>query len=98
MARARPLPGLRFEAQAPPAGDVLPRMDIPVFAGFAAAGPLNLPVAVDDAARFEAVFGADLPLVREAGSGPPVTPHRAPAGPACLRHGGAARLVRAPGP
>ena len=38
--RVRRLPGFRFETQAPPLPEVLPRMDIAVFVGFAAAGPL----------------------------------------------------------
>ena len=59
----RRLPGFRFEAQSPPLDEVLPRMDVAVFVGFAASGPLHLPVAVEDAAQFAAVFGEDAPLV-----------------------------------
>jgi hypothetical protein len=63
MLRApRQLPGYRFEVQ-PPALDLsLPRMDIAAFVGFAARGPLHVPVVVEDVAQFTAIFGTDLPL------------------------------------
>jgi hypothetical protein len=88
MALARPLPGIRFEFQAPPAGDVLPRMDVPAFAGFAASGPIDQPVAVEDVAQFEMIFGAALPLAREAGSNTPLEAYLAPAVRAFFRNGG----------
>src|SRR5438105_2265319 len=88
MALARPLPGIRFEVQAPPSGDVLPRMDIPAFAGFAASGPIDQPVAVEDVAQFEMIFGAALPLAREAGSNTPLEAYLAPAVRAFFRNGG----------
>lgn len=47
-----------------PSGDGMPVMDVPVFVGFAARGPLDRPVAVDSAAGFEAVFGGLLDLVQ----------------------------------
>lgn len=55
-------PGLYFEAHVPDPPEVLPRLDIAAFVGFAASGPLDVPVAVEDAARFEEIFGADLML------------------------------------
>jgi hypothetical protein len=55
-------PGLYFEAHVPDPPEVLPRLDIAAFVGFAASGPLDVPVAVEDAARFEEIFGADLTL------------------------------------
>ncbi len=61
---SRPLPGIRFVAAPAAAGEVLPRMDIAVFAGFAATGPLHIPVAVESVAEFALVFGADAPLAR----------------------------------
>ncbi|HXI25711.1 MAG TPA: hypothetical protein VNG71_17725 [Pyrinomonadaceae bacterium] len=61
-ARVRRLPGFRFETQAPPLPEVLPRMDIAVFVGFAAAGPLQIPVAIESEAQFQAIFGDDAPL------------------------------------
>ncbi len=37
-------------------------MDIPGFVGFAASGPLDVPVAIEDTARFLEIFGQDQPL------------------------------------
>ncbi|KRA60332.1 hypothetical protein ASD79_08850 [Caulobacter sp. Root655] len=56
------LPGVSFDAAPPPRPDQPPRMDIAVFVGFAANGPVHRPVAVDGVAAFEAVFGGDAPL------------------------------------
>jgi hypothetical protein len=47
-------------------------MDIALFVGFAASGPLDLPVAVESLAEFETVFGHEIVLAREAASGEPV--------------------------
>ena len=47
-------------------GDDLPVMDVPVFIGLAARGPLQRPVATEDLTQFEAVFGPALELVRRA--------------------------------
>jgi hypothetical protein len=52
------LPGLYFEAPPQPVASVLPRMDIAAFVGLAVSGPLDLPVAVEDAGRFRDVFGS----------------------------------------
>lgn len=84
----RRLPGFRFEAQPPPARDLLPRMDIAVFVGFAASGPLHVPVAVEDPAAFAAVFGADAPLAWDARRGEQGYAYLAPAVRAFLRNGG----------
>jgi len=54
------LPGVRFEAQSLPLTEVLPRMDVAVFVGFAASGPLHLPVVVEDPFQFREIFGDDL--------------------------------------
>src|SRR5262247_1133251 len=59
----RRLPGFRFETLAPSLGEALPRMDIAVFVGFAASGPLHVPVAIEDVGQFTAIFGSDFPLV-----------------------------------
>jgi hypothetical protein len=59
--RPRRLAGIAF-TDVVPAQDEVPRMDVAVFAGFAASGPLNLPVPVEDADQFAAVFGTDAPL------------------------------------
>ena len=56
------LPGVRFASQPPLLSGALPRMDVAVFVGFAAAGPLHQPVVVEGPAQFAEVFGQDLPL------------------------------------
>ncbi|HEX8502104.1 MAG TPA: hypothetical protein VF659_16080 [Pyrinomonadaceae bacterium] len=84
----RRLPGFRFEAQTPPLAEVLPRMDVAVFVGFAASGPLHRPVAVEDAAQFAAVFGEDAPLVWDRARGETVYAYLAPAVRAFFRNGG----------
>jgi len=56
------LPGIRIDVAPPPLAEVLPRMDIAVFVGFAETGPVHLPVAIESAAHFSAVFGSDAPL------------------------------------
>lgn len=88
MTLSRPLPGIRFEAVAPPLGDALPRMDIPVFAGFAAAGPLHTPTAVEDAAQFANVFGGDVALPRPRNVREPRIGHLGPTVRAFFRNGG----------
>lgn len=88
MARPRRLPGFRFEVQSPPLTDVLPRMDVAAFVGFAASGPLHRPVPVESAAQFEMLFGADAPLVWDEARGEPVFAYLAPAVRAFFRNGG----------
>jgi hypothetical protein len=89
MLNAAPrLPGIRFEPRAAPLGDALPRMDVAVFVGFAASGPLHLPVAVEDPAQFRAVFGADLPLARDPDTGETVSALLAPTVRAFFANGG----------
>jgi hypothetical protein len=85
---ARRLPGIRFEAQPPLLDAVLPRMDIAVFAGFAAMGPLHRPVVLEDAIEFEAIFGPDAPLAWDAARGEAVRSHLGPAVRAFFRNGG----------
>jgi hypothetical protein len=65
----RRLPGLRFETQSPPLADSLPRMDVAVFIGFAAAGPINQPVVIEDSAQFAEIFGEDAQLAWDAERG-----------------------------
>lgn len=67
----RRLPGVRFDAPAPALSEVLPRMDIACFVGFAANGPVDVPVAVESLSAFEAVFGGELTLLADA-QGQPV--------------------------
>jgi len=61
--------GVRILDDPSPSGDGMPVMDVPVFVGFAARGPLHRPVALDSAAAYAAVFGGGLDLV-QAGSDP----------------------------
>lgn len=58
----RRLPGVSVTALPMPLPEALPRMDIAAFVGFAASGPVHVPVAVEDPAQFAAIFGADAPL------------------------------------
>lgn len=84
----RRLPGFRFEV--PPAAptDVLPRMDIAVFIGFAASGPLHVPVKVEDEAEFENVFGREVPLAWDQEINEPIYTYLAPAVRGFFRNGG----------
>jgi hypothetical protein len=85
---ARRLPGFRFEPQPAPARDVLPRMDVAVFVGFAASGPLHVPVVIEDPATYTAIFGADLPLAWDRQRGTQVYAYLGPAVRAFFRCGG----------
>jgi hypothetical protein len=87
-ATTRRLPGIRFEAQAPPATDELARMDVAAFVGFASSGPLDIPVPVEDAAQFADVFGADAPLAWNTARGEQLTAYLGPAVRAFFRNGG----------
>jgi hypothetical protein len=89
VARAsRRLPGFRFEAQSPRLTEALPRMDVVVFVGFAASGPLQTPVAIDDASQFAAIFGEDAPLLWDKDRGGELRAHLGPAVRSFLRNGG----------
>ena len=61
-ARVHRLPGIRFLAEPSVLPGALPRMDVAALVGFAARGPLHVPVAVEDLAQFRDVFGEDLAL------------------------------------
>ncbi len=84
----RRLPGFRFETQPPPLNETLPRMDVAIFVGFAASGPLHTPVPVEDATQFAAIFGADAPLAWDAERGERVYAQLGPAVRAFFRNGG----------
>ena len=86
--RSRHLPGFRFEVQTPPPADVLPRMDVACFVGFAASGPLQRPVRVESAAQFEMIFGSDTPLAWNEARGEIASAYLAPAVRAFFRNGG----------
>lgn len=84
----RRLPGIRFESRPPPLPDALPRMDVAVFVGFAASGPLHTPVVVDDARQFSTVFGEDAALGWDRDRGEVVSGNLAPAVRSFFRNGG----------
>lgn len=62
MLAQRSLPGIRIEVAPSRLTEALPRMDVAVFVGFAARGPTHLPVVVESAAQFAAIFGPDAAL------------------------------------
>lgn len=59
----RRLPGLSVVDLPVAAGPGLPALDVPLFIGFAERGPLHRPVALEDAAQFDAVFGGRFDLL-----------------------------------
>lgn len=83
------LPGITFETRTPPVQSPLPRMDIAGFVGFAAAGPINVPVAVEEPARFHDIFREDLILARDDRTREPVFAELPAAVRAFFRNGGA---------
>jgi hypothetical protein len=93
------LPGITFEARTPPIPTDLPRMDIAGFVGFAASGPVNVPVAVEDPVRFHDVFGEDVALARDEESGAPLFADLPAAVRAFFKNGGIrCWIVRVAGP
>ena len=66
----RRLPGVRFDVPAAMPDEALPRMDIAFFVGFAASGPVQLPVAVESLAEFEDCFGGEITLLAKADGSP----------------------------
>ena len=63
------LPGLAFDVVAPPAVQDMPRMDVALFAGFAARGPCHRALTLDSATAFADTFGGYLPLARDRARG-----------------------------
>src|SRR5207253_1949782 len=86
--RAPRLPGVTFEVRPPPLADRLPRMDVGVFVGFAAAGPLHRPVAIEDPGQFAAIFGDDRAIAWDSERGEAVRAHLGPAVRTFFRNGG----------
>jgi len=82
------LPGVYFQTVVQPVPEVLPRMDIPAFVGFAASGPFDVPVAVEDTVHFHDVFGKDQPLAWDTQRGETEYAQLAPAVRAFFRNGG----------
>src|SRR2546428_8608833 len=60
------LPGVDCQPALPVTGQPI-RLDVAAFVGFAERGPVNRPVAVDDANQYALVFGADLAVAAEGG-------------------------------
>jgi hypothetical protein len=88
MVTSTRLPGIQFEVVAPPSDQTLVRMDIAALVGFAASGPLDLPVMVEDIAQFEEIFGDDLVLASGSDSAQPVYAYLPSAVRAFFRNGG----------
>ncbi len=63
-------------------------MDIAGFVGFASSGPIDVPVAVEDAAQFATVFGADAPIAWDPAHGEQAYALLGPAVRAFFRNGG----------
>lgn len=82
------MPAVRFTSQAPALPEPLPRMDVAAFVGFAAAGPLHVPVAIEDPGDFAALFGDDAPLAWDPVAGQARRAYLAPAVRAFFRNGG----------
>src|SRR4051794_5572739 len=74
-------------------------MDMAVFVGFAASGPIDVPVAIEDPAQFELLFGRDATLFWDERTGDQVRAYLAPAVRAFFRNGGRrCFVVRVAGP
>ncbi len=88
VADVRRLPGVAFEVQSPQPAEVLPRMDVAVFVGFASSGPLHLPVAVEDGTEFTKIFGPDAALAWDEEGGAQLHAYLGPAVRAFFQNGG----------
>ncbi len=97
--RAPRLPGVYVETGRPQRADALPRMDVAGFVGFAASGPLDVPVPVEDLSRFRDIFGPDVVLARDLERQADQTSLMGPAVEAFFANGGRrAFVVRVAGP
>ena len=85
---ARRLAGFRFETRSLQKDESLPRMDVAVFVGFAASGPLHKPVATESPEEFKEIFGADVKLAWNAERGEDHYGYLGPAVRAFFRNGG----------
>lgn len=88
MAIKSRLPGISFQTEPPALEEKLPRMDIAAFVGFASSGPLNIPVPVEDMARFRDIFGDDLALAWDTSTQKMQYAYLAPAVEAFFHNGG----------
>lgn len=66
-----PRPAVIIDTVPPATPDVLPRMDVAAFVGFADAGPMDAPVAIEDLAQFDEIFGGEPVLAHDAESAEP---------------------------
>src|SRR5690349_20736698 len=64
-----PRPFLRFATPPSPPGGDLPRMDVAGLAGVASAGPIGIPVAVEDPSSFVEIFGPPVGIAGAPGGG-----------------------------
>lgn len=81
-------PGIAFQTVSPVLPNALPRMDIAGFVGFAARGPVNVPVPVESMERFLDVFGPPVDLVRDPETGQMVRSYLSHSVDAFFRNGG----------
>jgi len=81
-------PRIRFETVRRAAADPLPRMDVAVFVGFAASGPVHIPVAIEYVEGYVRVFGADPILAWDPEAGEPVHAYLGSAVRAFFANGG----------
>jgi hypothetical protein len=82
------LPGIGVEVPPPVAPDALPRMDVALFVGFAARGPVHRPIMIESVATYQAVFGGEVVLARDEARGRDVTAALAPAVRGFFSNGG----------
>jgi hypothetical protein len=84
----RRLPDIRFETPPRELDEILPRMDIAAFVGFAATGPTHVPVPVESLVEFTAIFGGEVPIAWDPERGELLSARLAPAVAAFFRNGG----------
>jgi phage tail sheath protein FI len=82
------LPGIYVDRVDPPAPEGLPRMDVAVFIGLAASGPVHRAIALESVAAFEAVFGGDVPLAFDPARGETIVSNLARSVRAFFSNGG----------
>ena len=82
------LPGLSFDTVAAPTLPGLPRMDVALFAGFAARGPCHRPLSVESPQAFADTFGGDLSLAWDGARGITLTAQLPAAVASFFAHGG----------
>jgi Phage tail sheath protein subtilisin-like domain len=80
--------GFEFQTISPRPDEVLPRMDLAALVGFAERGPLNTPVAIEDAGQFQTIFGGDVALAWDLERNEQVSAYLGPAVRAFFRNGG----------